>query len=402
MRMPELRDLLDRRASRHEPPPDLFDRVLDRRRRRDRNRQVGTAVVALAVAVAAIGVLARAFLGGPETRPADRAPGGFVGEWSSVDYNESGSHQQMTIRTREDGVVHLRALADQTSSVCWQRRPGQNPRYVYVASTMTGTGRLEDSTTLVVPSPVVACVDGSDPDVDGPSRLEEEDSYRLVLDPVTDRLYDNLGVVWIRGGPPEHLASPSTEAGVDGPGTFAMLHGEVTFRAAEPWSDHIEAYLDPRLFFLIGPGDDGAPDAETAYIEILVNPLPPETPCDSLRLPPSAEDLVHAIRSTPDLETTMPVTERVGGIDAMRMDVVAVPGAPGLCGGDRVGVVSVPGRGSWGGIDHGDLGRLFVLDLPGGSARTLAILISAPDAALFERAIDTAAPILESFQFQTG
>jgi hypothetical protein len=71
MRMPELHDLLERRASRYDPPPDLFDRVLDRRRRRDRNRRIGTAVVALAVAAAAIGGLARAFLSGPGTRPAD-------------------------------------------------------------------------------------------------------------------------------------------------------------------------------------------------------------------------------------------------------------------------------------------------------------------------------------------
>ena len=397
--MPELHDLLERRASRYEPPPDLFDRVLDRRRRRDRNRRIGTAVVALAVAAVSIGLLTRAFIGGPETRPADRALSGFVGEWSSVDYNESGSHQQMTIRAREDGLVHIRAQADQTSSVCWQRRPGQNPRYVYFASTMTGTGRLEDATTLVVPSPVVACPDGGGHRTEGPTRLKEEDSYRLVLDPATDRLYDNLGVVWIRGGPPEHLASPSTEAGVDGPGTFTMLHGEVTFRAAEPWSDHIEAYLDPRLFFLVtGPGEE----AEEAWIEILVNPLPPDTPCDSLRLLPSAQELVEAIRSNPDLETTAPVTERVGEIEALRVDVVAAPGASMGCDGAEVPVLTVPGRETWGDVGPGDLNRLYVLDLPGGSARTLAILISAPDAALFERAVDTAAPILESFQFNTG
>ncbi|MDQ4006336.1 MAG: hypothetical protein M3135_08575, partial [Actinomycetota bacterium] len=271
--MSELHDLLERRASHYEPPSDLFDRVLDRRRRRNRNRRVGTVVVALAVTAAAIGVLTRGFLGeGPETRPADRAVSGFAGEWSSIDYNAilGASHQTMTIRAGEEGEVDITTRADSNAGVCWDRRPGENPRYVYFARTMTGAGRLEDPTTLVVPSPVVAC-DGGDRRTEGPTRLEEADSYTLVLDPATERLYDNLGVVWIRGGPPLHLASPSTEAGVNGPGTFAMLHGEVTFRAVEPWSDHIEAYLDPRLFFLIGPGDAGAPDGETAYIEILVN-----------------------------------------------------------------------------------------------------------------------------------
>jgi hypothetical protein len=402
--MSELRDLLERRTSRHEPPSDLFDRVLDRRRRRDRNRRVGTAVVVLMVAATAIGVLAQAFLSGSETRPADPTPGPFLGEWSSIDYNaylgsDTGSHQTMTIRAGEDGVLHIRAQADSTSGVCRNFRPGQNPRYVHFARTLTGTGRLENPTTLVVPSPVVACADGGDPVGDGPSRLEEADSYTLILDPATDRLYDNLGVVWNRGAPPEHWANQGTEDEVDGPGTFAMLHGEVTFRAAEPWADHPEAYLDPRLFFLVtGPGEE----TEEAWIEILVNPLPTETPCDSLRLLPSAEELFQAIRSDPDLEATVPVTERVGGIDALRIDVVAARGAPGLCGGDRVGVVSVPGRGSWGGIGHGDLGRLYVLDLPGGSARTLAILISAPDEALFELALETAAPVLDSLEFHTG
>jgi hypothetical protein len=405
MRMPELHDLLERRASGHGPPPDLFERVLDRRRRRDRNRRVGTVVMAMAVAATAIGVLARAFMWGAGTRPADQTPSTFVGEWSSTDYNYDVSHQTMTIRAGEDGVVHISALLGSgISSVCWERRPGQDPRYVFFESTMTGTGRLEDATTLVVPSPVVACADGSDLHGEGPSRLQEADSYRLILDTATDRLYDNLGVVWNRGAPPSNRAEESTVAGADGPGTFAMLYGEVTFRAAEPWFDHVEAYIDPRLFFLTsGPGLPDRLVTIDAAIEILVNPLPPETPCDSLRVPPTAEELVQAIRSNPDLEATVPVTERVGGVDALRMDVVAAPGASiAPCGGVRVPVVSVPGRGAWGGVGLGDLGRLYVLDLPGGSARTLAILINAPEGALFERAVEAAAPVLDSFEFHAG
>jgi hypothetical protein len=229
---------------------------------------------------------------------------------------------------------------------------------------------------------------------------EELNNYTLVLDPATDRLYDSLGAVWNRGAPPENWAGRSTVAGADGPGTFSILHGEVTFRATEPWNDHAEAYIDPRLFFLTGPSGRREP----AGISILVNPLPPETPCDSLRVPASAEELVRAIRSNPDLEATAPVTERVGGMDALRMDVVAAPGAsPGPCSeGGWVPVVSVPGRGAWGGVELGRLGRLYVLDLPGGSARTLAILITAPEPALFERAVEAAAPVLDSFEFHTG
>jgi hypothetical protein len=132
---------------------------------------------------------------------------------------------------------------------------------------------------------------------------------------------------------------------------------------------------------------------------ILVNPLPPEAPCDR-RVPPSAEELVQAIRSNPDLKVTAPVVERVGGIDALRMDVVATPGASvGPCtAGDAVDVVSVPGR-PWANVGLGELGRLYVLGLPGGSARTLAIWITAPDAGVFEQALDATAPVLDSFEF---
>lgn len=396
--MPELHDLLERRASGHRPPPDLFDRVLHRRRTRERNRRIGTALVALAVAAAGIGGLVRAFSSDPETRPADQTLRPFLGEWSSLDYNDNGgdtaSHQTMTIRAGEAGVVHVRTHSEATLSVCWEFRPGQDPRYLFSGRSMTGTGRLEDPTTLVVRSHVVACDDGSDPHGEGPSRYEEADSYRLVFDTATDRLYDNLGVVWTRGAAPETRTDDSTDAGVDGPGTFSMLYGDITFRAAAPWYDHVDSYIDPRLFFLL---------LEDAGIEFVVNPLPPQTPCDTLRVPPSAEELVQAIRSNPDLEATVPVTERVGGVDALRMDVVAAPRASiAPCGGSRVPVVSVPGRGAWGGVGLGDLGRLYVLDLPGGSARTLAILITAPEAALFELAVEAAAPVLDSFEFRAG
>jgi hypothetical protein len=248
----------------------------------------------------------------------------------------------MTISAGEDGVLHITAHDDQIGmsylSVLTRDVPVCS---THSATTMTGTGRLEDQTTLVVPSPVLACDDGSNPHI--PANEEEGlSSYTLVLDPATDRLYDNLGAVWNQGAPPENWADPSTEAGAAGSGTFVILHGEVTFRAVEPWVDHAESHVDPRLFFLVGPGGRREP----AGISILVNPLPPETPCESLRVPPSADELVQAIRSDPDLEATVPIAERVGGIDALRMDVVAAPGASiAPCGGAGVPVVSVPGRG---------------------------------------------------------
>jgi hypothetical protein len=334
------------------------------------------------IAAACGGEAERDILAGSQPTPLDKPLRPFVGTWTSTELSLDESSQTMTIRPAEDGALDI-ALHDDSSSVC-----SETP------TTMTGTGRLEDATTLVVHSPVLACVDGRDPAGSG-GYLEEEGgtSYTLVLDLATDRLFDNLGVAWHRGATPENRADTTTEGGADRSGTYAMLRGEVTLHAARPWNDYMA--FGTYLFTLVG----GAAD-DLMRINILANPLPPvpseRASCvlDAPRVPASAEAVVRAIRSNPDLETTVPVAERVGGIDALRLDVAAVPGA--TC----VPVVSVPQPGG-GNIDHGWLGRLYILDLPGGSARALAILITAPEAA-FERAVEAAAPVVDSFEFHTG
>jgi hypothetical protein len=377
------------------PPEDVMGSLTRRRAQKHRNRRIGTAVVALAMSAAAFGGLVRAVTSGPGPRPADQPSSRFVGAWASTEL-EGESSQMMTIRPSEDGVLDI-ALHDDSSFLCSNRQT--RVRGLDTPSTLTGTGRLVNATTLVVPSPVLACDDGREPGDSGFPEEEGGTRYTLVLDLPTGRLFDNLGVAWHRGATPENGTDTTTEGSErTGPGTFAFLGGEVTFQATRPWNDHIEAYIDPRLFFLMGTPEFGLPD--DAWIEILANPLP-EASCDPLPgVPASAELVVRAIRSNPDLESTVPVTERVGGIDALRLDVAAVPGAS-PCPGRRVPVVSVSNRGTWGGIDHGDLGRLYVVDLPGGSARALAIMITAPEAA-FERAVDAAAPVVDSFEFHTG
>jgi hypothetical protein len=318
-----------------------------------------------------------------------------VGTWTSTELDDPGRSQTMTIRSAEDGALHI-ALHDDSSWLCSDRQTRVDG--VDTPSTMTGTGRLEDATTLVVPSPVLACVDGREPGVSGFPE-EGRTSYTLVLDPATDRLFDNVGVAWHRGGAPENGADTTTEGSErTGPGTYAFLGGEVTFHADRPWYDHIESYLDPRLFFLRDrPPRHRFADAE---IEILANPNPLPEACYLYppRVPASAEALVRAIRSNPDLEATVPVADRVGGIDALRLDVAPVPGAS-TCPNGAVPVVSVS-NGGWGTMAHGELGRLYILDLPGGSARALAIMITASEAA-FERAVEAAAAVVESFEFHT-
>ena len=404
--MSDIKQRLQRAREAFPPPEDVMGSLTRRRAQKDRNRRIGTAVLALVLATAALGGLARAFLSGPGPRPADQPSSRFVGTWTSTELLFDGSSQTMTIRRAEDGALHI-VLHDDSSVRCSDR--STRTYRVDTPSTLTGTGRLEGPTTLVVPSPVLACVGVDGREKPGFSGFPEErgrTSYTLVLDLATGRLFDNLGVAWHRGAP-ENGADTTTEGSVrTGPGTYAMLGGEVTFHAVpegRPWIDHLEAYLDPRLFFLLGEPGFGLPD--DASIEILANPLPEATCAAPPGVPGSAEAVVRAIRSNPDLETTVPVGANVGGIDALRLDVAAVPGAS-TCprvGGPEVSVpvVSVSDREGWGVIVHGELGRLYVLDLPGGSARALVIMITAPEAA-FERTVEAAASVVDSFEFHTG
>jgi hypothetical protein len=395
----DTRELLRRGVEGFEPMPDALERVLRRRDHKRRNQRIRAGVLGIAVfALAAIGLVR---LLGSEPIPADQPSSAFVGTWTSTELDDESS-QTMTIRPAEDGALDI-TLQDDSSFLCSDRQTRLGG--VDTPSTMTGTGRLEDATTLVAPS-LQVCPSGWALDI-GPLTLEgRATSYTLVLDVATDRLFDNLGVAWHRGATPENAADTTTECEilepqVGSPGTCSMLRGEVTFRAAEPWFDHVDSYIDPRLFFLTsGPGLPDRLVTMDAMIEILANPNPlPEGPCYRYpRLPASAEALVQAIRSNPDLEATMPVTERVGGIDALRFDVAPVPGAS-TCPNGAVPVVSTS-NGGWGTIGHGSLGRLYVLDLPGGSARALVIMIEAPEAD-FERAVEAAAPVVDSFEFHT-
>jgi hypothetical protein len=183
--MPSDQSLLERRIERVELRPFTLEGFHRRRQRRERNRRIGAAVVALAVAAAGIGGVARAFLWGAETRPAEQPTSPFLGTWSSTDLD--GSTQTMVVRASGDEAVEI-AVRDDSASVCSG-----------APSTMTGTGRLEGATELVIPSPVLTCVDGSEPEaLSGPPLEEQLRNLTFVHDPGADTLTDNLGSVWNR------------------------------------------------------------------------------------------------------------------------------------------------------------------------------------------------------------
>ena len=394
--MPSDRSIIERQIESVELRPFTLDGFHRRRERKLRNRRIATAVVAVAVAAGGIGGMAWAFLSGPEPRPADQPSSRFVGTWSSREIDFPGIPQTMTIRTADDGALDI-TLHDDSSVACSTRQTRTS--FVPTPSTMTGTGRLEGATTLVVPSPVVTCDDGRQPIVTGFPEEMGGASYTLVLDLATDRLFDDLGVVWYRGESGGTTGADSVSQQAVGPGPRSFLNGEITLILDHPWGDHIESYLDPRIFWLINGRE---PDYE-AGMEVLANPTAKSSCGDASGVPASAEELVEAIRSNPDLETTAPVPALVGGVEAVRLDVAPARGAQTCPFGDppNVPVVSVPGReAAWGSMNPGDRGRLYVLNLPRGSARALAILITAPEAD-FEQTVRDAAPVLDSFKFHT-
>jgi hypothetical protein len=184
--------------------------------------------------------------------------------------------------------------------------------------------------------------------------------------------------------------------GIDGPGTtengqavgepYRILDGEITYAAARPWRTDLTGWL----------GDDLLLDDLNGHFQVEADPRPGVAGCQDGPAAVDAADLARTIRSDPDLDVTAPVATSVGGVDAVRMDVVAAPGAR-ICDGWEAGSPVVTHTL----VEPGSRMRLYLLDLPRGlSARILAIGILAPEAR-FKQVVEAATPILDSFDFHT-
>jgi hypothetical protein len=185
-------------------------------------------------------------------------------------------------------------------------------------------------------------------------------------------------------GPDGDLIPGTTVNGEAVPVAQTFLDGTVTLDVTHPWQGGTSD--DGSIFHLVNDEFEGT-------LKLLVDPRPIGTGCDEDPAAADANALARSVRSDPDLEATRPVEVTVGALDALRMDVVTAAGAS-FCE-HPVGspfVVSdaelFPGYGM----------RLYLLDLPGGSERILAITIVAPGAN-FDRAVETATPIVDSIEF---
>jgi hypothetical protein len=195
----ETKELLRRGVGDFEPMPDAFERVLARRDRKRRNQRVAAGVLGIAVfALTAIGFVR---LLGSESTPAGDPRSPFQGTWVTTDAD--GRTQTMTIAAPEDGAVEI-TVQDDAATVC-----SGGP------STMTGTGRLEGARELVIPSPVLTCDDGSEPEaLSGPPLEEQLRNLTFVLDAETETLTDNFGGVWERNDAEKPGPGPTTSGGM--------------------------------------------------------------------------------------------------------------------------------------------------------------------------------------------
>jgi hypothetical protein len=238
------RDLLERALRNFEPEPGPTDRVYRRNDRKRRNQRVAAGVLGIAVfALAAIGFVR---LLGSESTPAGDPRSPFQGTWVSTDTD--GSTQTMTIAAPEDGAVEI-MVQDDASSVCSG-----------APSTMTGTGRLEGSTELVIPSPLLTCDDGSEPEVASGLPLQEQlRDLMFVHNPVTDVLTDNLGSLWQRIDPDDPSPEPTTSGGMWPQSSLEEVReAQLLADAGDPsytWQ------VDPELE-VVGGGVEGPYDAD--------------------------------------------------------------------------------------------------------------------------------------------
>jgi len=215
--------------------------------------------------------------------------------------------------------------------------------------------------------------------------------------------------------------APTTENGQPVASTYKYLGGQVTLRAAHPW---VMSNSDGNGFGRLtpeGPGvaptTDGGQRTEWDELFIMGDPehVPFDEGCLSGTTAVDATSLADSIRSDPSLETTAPAAVTVGGANGVMMNVRRFSGAS-LC-------ASVNEDGSF--TDHwpvlypifsqasernefnghysyqstGEWMKLYLLDAPeGASLQVLAIAIAAPRTT-FDRAVEAAAPVLDSIEF---
>ena len=170
----------------------------------------------------------------------------------------------------------------------------------------------------------------------------------------------------------------------------------MTYRAADPLAPSQDGYGDEDRLAIVGllPDDD----APRRVLLMLADPRPIGPDCVEAPAPADAEALARAIGSDPDFEATAPVTVTIGGISALQIDVLLAPGATSCSWSEPEMSATSPLLLEHAPIFAGaDRARLYLLDLPGGSARVLALAVIT-DEDSFDTVLEFAAPIVDSIE----
>jgi hypothetical protein len=180
-------------------------------------------------------------------------------------------------------------------------------------------------------------------------------------------------------GPWHPGTAETTDNGQPSVVTYSFFHGKVTFAAADPW----KAFGGLNDWGALSMGDFWTSEEG---IELVA--------CEPGPASENAQALARSIRSDPDHMATAPEDVRVGGVEGLVMDVT-IAAEMSVCGASFPSAEVVTGPT----LDEGIRMRLYLLDLPAGSAtRNLVIAIAAPEAR-FDAVIEAAAPIIESIEF---
>ena len=163
----------------------------------------------------------------------------FGGTWISTSDADGGT-QTMDVSVSADGTVDI-VVTDDVATVC-SRSP----------STMTGTGRIDEGTALVIPAPTYTCDDGSKPEtLSGPPLEEQLRNWTLALDAGTGTLTDRVGGVWHREG----AAVPSPDSSSP-PAVSVQMWPQATLEEVREAQQRADA-ADPDYSWQVDPQLDG-------------------------------------------------------------------------------------------------------------------------------------------------
>jgi hypothetical protein len=196
---------------------------------------------------------------------------------------------------------------------------------------------------------------------------------------------------------------PTTENGQPIVRSLTSSDGEVTLAAPDSWTGHLagktwgEQDQDIWIGSLSRRQDLYDPHER---IEI-VDPVAYDAWCAEyggsplLTAPANAAAIAQQVIDDPNFETTAPVAARIGGVEAVSIDVTLAAGGK-ACG---IGMIDIPRWIHTIGWDPGWRLRLYLVDLPEGmSVETLAITVVAPEDR-FDDVITETAPIIDSIEF---